>query len=160
MDTPKAIIIADRHPISSGKLWRGLTLALLMGGIGIAVGGCCEATNTSATFGVATQSLARAELAAKSKTAYASLEPNSTVKARAMVAVPLAATSDSVPAPLTAKEAWMEKLRQDIHEARLRLCNWNEELKRRDREFGSGEQEVTGSITTVPMVAGARGPCE
>ena len=154
MGTSKAIIIADRHPISSRKLWRGLTLASLMAAIGITFGGCCEATNTSATFGVATQSIARAE------TAYPSLEPNSTVKAKAVVAAPLVATSNSAAAPFTVEEAWMEKLRQDIHEARLRLCNWNEEIKRRDRKFAAGEQEITGSITTVPMVAGARGPCE
>jgi hypothetical protein len=160
MDTPKAIIIADRHPTSSGKLWRGLTLALLMAGIGIAFGGCCAATNTSATFGVATQSLPRAELEVKSKTAYASLNPKPTVKAKAVVAAPLVATSDSVAAPLAAKEAWIEKLRDDIHESKLRLCNWNEEIKRTDRKLGLGEQQVTGSITTVAVVAAPRGPCE
>jgi hypothetical protein len=131
-----------------------------MAAIGITFGGCCAATNTFATFGVATQSLARAKLAVKSKTAYVSLDPNSTVKAKAVVAAPLVGTSDSVFAPLTAKEAWMEKLRHDIHESRLRLCNWNEEIKRRDRKYGLGEQQVTGSITTVPVVAAARGPCE
>lgn len=154
MGTPKAIIIADRHPISSKKPWRGLTLALLMAAIAATFGACCEATNRSSTFGVAAQSLARAE------TAHASLERNSTVKTKAVVAAPLVATSDSVAAPDTAEEAWMEKLRQDIHEARLRLCKWNEEIKRKDRKFAAEEQEVTGSITTVPMVAGARGPCE
>lgn len=160
MDTPKAIIIADRHPISSGKLWRGLTLALLMAGIGITFGGCCAATNTSATFGVATQSLPRAELEVKSKTTYARLDPKSIVKSKAIVAAPLMTTSDPVADPLTAKESWREKLLDDIHESKLRLCNWNEEIKRRDRKFGSGEQQVTGSITTVAVVAAARGPCE
>jgi len=155
MDTPKAIIIADLHPISSGKLWRGLTLALPMAGIGIALGGCCAATNKSATFGVATQSLPRAELDVKTETAYARPEPRPTVNAKA-----LAAASDSVAGPPAAEEAWIEKLRDDIHESRLRLCNWNEEIKRRDREFGPGEQQVTGSISTEAVVAAARGPCE
>lgn len=158
MDTPKAIV-ADWHPILSRKPWRGLTLAFLMAAIGITCGGCCAATNTSATFGVATQSLAHAKLAVKSRTADEGLERNSTVKAKAVVAAPLVATSGSVAAPLTAKEAWMEKLRHDIHESRLRLCNWNEEIKRRDRKLGAGEQEVTGSITTVAGAA-ARGACE
>ena len=160
MDTPKAIIIADRHPISPGKLWRGLTLALLMAGIGIAFGGCCAATNTSATFGVANQSLPHAEPKVKSKTAYARLDPKPTVKANAVGAAPLVTTSDSVADPLTAKEAWREKLLDDIHESRLRLCNWNEEIKRRDRKFGSAEPQVTGSITKAAVVAAARGPCE
>src|SRR6185437_11993774 len=100
MDTPKAIIIADRHPISSETLWRGLALALLMAGIGIAFGGCCAATNKSATFGLATQSLPRAELDVKTKTAYASLDPRPTVKAKAV-----AAASDSVAGPPAAEEA-------------------------------------------------------
>jgi hypothetical protein len=161
MDTPKAIIIADRHPISSGKLWRGLTLALLMAGVGITFGGCCAATNTSsATFGVAAQSLPRAELAVKSNTAYASLDPKPIVKSKAVVAAPLMTTSDPVADPLTAKDTWREKLLDDIHESRLRLCNWNEEIKSRDRKFGLGEQQVTGSITTAAVVAAARGPCE
>lgn len=160
MDTPKAIIITDRHPISSRKLWRGLTLALLMAGIGITFGGCCAASNRFATFGVATQSLPRAELAVKSKSAYASLDPKPNVKAKPVVAAPVVATSDPVAAPLTAKETWIEKLRDDIHESKLRLCNWNEEIKRRDRQFGLGDPQVTGSINTVTAVETASGPCE
>jgi len=160
MDTPKAINVADRHPISSRKLWRGLTLALLMAGIGITFGGCCAATNTFATSGADTQSLRGAELAVKSKAGYARLAPKPTVKTKAVVAAPVGATSDSVAAPLTAKETWIEKLKDDIHESKLRLCNWNEEIKRRDRQFGLGDPRVTGSINTVTAVEAASGPCE
>jgi hypothetical protein len=160
MDTPKAIIVADRHPISSRKLWRGLTLALLMTGIGITFGGCCATSNTSATFGAATQSLPRAELSVKSKTAYARVDPKPTLKAKAVLADPAAATSEPVAAPLTAKEKWIEKLKDDIHESKLRLCNWNEEIKRKDRKLGLADPQVTGSITSVAVAEAARGPCE
>jgi predicted metal-dependent hydrolase len=109
---------------------------------------------------VDTQSLRGAELAVKSKAAYARLAPKPSAKTKAVVAAPVGASSDSVAAPLAAKETWIEKLKDDIHESKLRLCNWNEEIKRRDRQFGLGDPQVTGSITTVTAVEAAGGPCE
>jgi hypothetical protein len=106
MDTPKA-------------LSRGLTLAILLAGIGVAFGGC--AANT--------RPLARP----------ASLDAKPAVKAKtAVVALPSAPVDTAIDAP--PKEKWVDKLHQDIHESKLRLEKWNEEIK--SYQPGQGDQQA------------------
>src|SRR3974390_184279 len=165
MDTPKA-------------LSRGLTLALLLAGIGIAFGGCA-ANSQFATFGGAGPLLPRAEYAVKGKTAYdqewidrtieaevagfgiapplarpASFDPKPVVKAKAVVAPPVVATPDLDAAPPAATKTWVEKLHDDIHESKVRLDKWNEEIKSY-RKTEQGDQQATGSVTASAVVAAA-----
>ena len=175
MDTPKAIII-NGHPLSSMKLLRGLTLALLLAGIGIAFGGCAAHTQFARFDGVR-PSLPRAAL--KGKSAYdqdrtgfgiarplarpGSFERKPVVKAKAVVPPSLVATSDSVAAP----SAWVEKLHEDIHQSKLRLEKLAEEIKSY-RKSRQEDQQVTGSVTTAvvatdgltPALRSAQGACE
>ena len=170
MDTPKA-------------LSRGLTLALLLAGIGIAFGGCA-ANGQFATFGGASPSLPRAEYAVKGKTAYdqdwidrtieaevagfgiarpaarpASLDAKPAIKAkRAVVALPAAPAPVDTAIDAPPKAKWIDKLHQDIHESKLRMEKWNEETKNQIesyRKSGQGDQQATGRGTAPAVVAAA-----
>ena len=137
MDTPKA-------------LSRGLTLALLLAGIGIAFGGCA-ANSQFATFGLSGPSL-----------------PSAAVVALPPAPAPVDTAIDAPP-----KEKWVDKLHKDIHESKLRMEKWNEEVKslmERHRKSAQGDQQAAGSGTASAVVAAAggltparrpaRGPCE
>jgi hypothetical protein len=125
MDTPKT-------------LSRGLTLAILLAGI---VGGCA-ANSQFATFGGAGPSLPRAEAAfgiARPLARPASLDAKPAIKAKtAVVALPSAPVDTAIDAP--PKENWVDKLHQDIHESKLRLEKWNEEIK--SYQPGQGDQQA------------------
>ena len=138
MDTPKA-------------LSRGLTLAILLAGIGIAFGGCA-ANSQFATCGGAGPSLPRAEAAfgiASPLARPASLDAKPAIKAKtAVVALPSAPVDTAIDAP--PKEKWVDKLHKDIHESKLRMEKWNEEVKslmESYRKSGQGDQQATGSGT-------------
>ena len=133
MDTPKA-------------LSRGLTLAILLAGIGIAFGGCA-ANSQFATFGGAGPSLPRAEAAfgiARPLARPASLDAKPAINAKtAVVALPSAPVDTAIDAP--PKEKWVDKLHQDIHESKLRMEKWNEEIKSLSKSYrkpGQGDQQA------------------
>ena len=168
MDTPKA-------------LSRGLTLAILLAGIGIAFGGCA-ANSQFATFGGAGPSLPRAEYAVKGKTAYdqdwidrtieaevagfgiarpaarpAGLDAKPAIKAKpAVIALPPSPAPVDTAIDAPPKEKWTDKLHHDIHAAKLRLDKWNEEIKSYPKP-GQGDQQATGSGTASAVVAAAGG---
>jgi len=168
MDTPKT-------------LSRWLTLALLLAGIGIAFGGCA-ANSQFATFGGAGPSLPRAEYAVKGKTAYhqdwidrtietevagfgiarplarpASLDAKPAIKTKPVVALPPAPAPVDTAIDAPPKEKWVDKLHKDIHESKLRMEKWNEEVKslmERHRKSAQGDQQAAGSGTASAVVAG------
>ena len=127
MDTPKA-------------LSRGSMLTILLAGIGIAFGGC------AANSEFATRPLARP----------ASLDAKPAIKTKpAVVALPPAPVETAIDAP--PKEKWVDKLHKDIHESKLRMEKWNEEVKslmERHRKSAQGDQQAAGSGTASAVVAG------
>ena len=112
MDTPKA-------------LSRGSMLTILLAGIGIAFGGCA-ANSEFATRPLARPANSDAKPSIKTKPAVVALPP---------APAPVDTAIDAPP-----KEKWVDKLHQDIHESKLRLEKWNEEIK--SYQPGQGDQQA------------------
>jgi len=129
MDTPKA-------------LSRGSMLTILLAGIGIAFGGCA-ANSEFATRPLARPANSDAKPSIKTKPAVVALPP---------APAPVDTAIDAPP-----KEKWVDKLHKDIHESKLRMEKWNEEVKslmERHRKSAQGDQQAAGSGTASAVVAG------
>jgi len=117
-------------------------LTILLAGIGIAFGGCA-ANSEFATRPLARPANSDAKPSIKTKPAVVALPP---------APAPVDTAIDAPP-----KEKWVDKLHKDIHESKLRMEKWNEEVKslmERHRKSAQGDQQAAGSGTASAVVAG------
>jgi hypothetical protein len=90
----------------------------------------------------------------------ASLDAKPAIKAKpAVVALPPSPAPVDTAIDAPPKEKWVDKLHQDIHESKLRMEKWNEEIKSQIENYRKRQvdQQDTGSGTAIGGGGGSGG---